>query len=324
MNNRKRLNLLLEGRKYGILEDEEYKKELNNLSLKAGRQDWKNYIDKMFLILGILFITSGIIFFFAFNWKIIPRYFKFGSIMLFLSSGVVLYNYFGHQRFLAKLCLFFSIMMTGVLLAVIGQVYQTGADSYVLFLLWSLFIIPWVIISDFSSIWIFWYVLVEITCMLFLSQHRFEMENLVYIALTNVVFYFFFEYIRTKINDSRVNNLLSSFITFMTYFFLTIISVAYILDFKYMVKSDLLPLFTPIIYGGFSYLVYKISEKKKNMVALTIQLFSYSLLVLAVAIRMISEINDRTFISLVFTMIILGEGILFTKILKKIKAKWGI
>ena len=33
--------------------------------------------------------------------------------------------------------------MIGLSLAVIGQVYQTGADSYLLFLIWTLLILPW-------------------------------------------------------------------------------------------------------------------------------------------------------------------------------------
>ncbi|MFW1806244.1 hypothetical protein ACG9Y5_19835, partial [Acinetobacter baumannii] len=28
-------------------------------------------------------------------------------------------------------------------LAVIGQIYQTGADSYLLFLIWSILLLPW-------------------------------------------------------------------------------------------------------------------------------------------------------------------------------------
>lgn len=33
--------------------------------------------------------------------------------------------------------------MVGLSLAVIGQVYQTGADSYLLFLIWTLLLLPW-------------------------------------------------------------------------------------------------------------------------------------------------------------------------------------
>ncbi|HCU74288.1 MAG TPA: hypothetical protein DGS69_01165, partial [Acinetobacter baumannii] len=34
-------------------------------------------------------------------------------------------------------------LMVGLSLAVIGQVYQTGADSYLLFLIWTLLLLPW-------------------------------------------------------------------------------------------------------------------------------------------------------------------------------------
>jgi uncharacterized membrane protein len=42
----------------------------------------------------------------------------------------------------------------GVLQAVFGQIYETGADSYVLFLIWALLIIGWVAIGGYAPLWL--------------------------------------------------------------------------------------------------------------------------------------------------------------------------
>ena len=43
-------------------------------------------------------------------------------------------------------------LMIGLSLAVIGQIYQTGADSYLLFLLWSVLLFTVVISSEYRCI----------------------------------------------------------------------------------------------------------------------------------------------------------------------------
>ena len=48
-------------------------------------------------------------------------------------------------------------VLIGVFLAVFGQIYQTGADAYQLFLLWAVIIFPFAIISTNNFLWILWY-----------------------------------------------------------------------------------------------------------------------------------------------------------------------
>ena len=44
-----------------------------------------------------------------------------------------------------RISLFATAFLSGILLAVFGQVYQTGADPYGLFLAWALLILPWAV-----------------------------------------------------------------------------------------------------------------------------------------------------------------------------------
>ena len=60
--------------------------------------------------------------------------------------------------------------MVGVLLAVFGQIYQTGADAYELFMGWTALIFGWVLISKFAGLCFFWLIVVNATIMLYFGQ----------------------------------------------------------------------------------------------------------------------------------------------------------
>jgi len=63
-----------------------------------------------------------------------------------------------------------SWVLVGVFLAVFGQVYQTGADAYQLFVGWALLILPWVAMCRFAGLWVLWLAIVNIAVSLFWEQ----------------------------------------------------------------------------------------------------------------------------------------------------------
>ena len=63
-----------------------------------------------------------------------------------------------------------AALLFGGLLAVYGQIYQTGADAYELFLSWSLFTIGWVVISRFTPFWLIWLLALNLTLVLYWGQ----------------------------------------------------------------------------------------------------------------------------------------------------------
>ena len=57
-----------------------------------------------------------------------------------------------------------------MLLAVYGQVYQTGADAFGLFLGWAALIFSWVMIGEFAALWLLWLVLLNTGAILYWQQ----------------------------------------------------------------------------------------------------------------------------------------------------------
>jgi uncharacterized membrane protein len=124
---------------------------------------WRLWLDRGLLILGVILIVAGIGYFFAHNWQHLTDDDK-----LVLAGGSVLIAFIaslfaGVDRFVGKLLLLAAGMLVGVFIAVFGQVYQTGADTYELFQAWALLILPWVVLGRFVPLWLFWLVLINLT-----------------------------------------------------------------------------------------------------------------------------------------------------------------
>ena len=123
---------------------------------------WSLWLDRGLLILGVILIVAGIGYFFAHNWQHLTENDKLG-----LAGGSVLIAflgaiYAGADRFLGKLLLLAASLLVGVFIAVFGQIYQTGADTYELFQAWALLILPWVVLGRFVPLWLIWLGLVNL------------------------------------------------------------------------------------------------------------------------------------------------------------------
>lgn len=140
------------------------------MDLLYPNKQWGHWIGNLLLILGWVFILSGIIYFFAFNWHKMSSAYKFSSIQVLIL--VCLAGAWAHSidNLKGKLFLTGGCVLIGVFLAVFGQIYQTGADSYLLFLGWAAIIAPFVIISQFAPLWAIWLLLINITVVLFWEQ----------------------------------------------------------------------------------------------------------------------------------------------------------
>ena len=135
-----------------------------------GSRAWLKFLKVFFLGLGVSFAVTGIIFFFAYNWDELHKFVKLGLIAgLFMATTLtaLLTNL---SPLLKKVLLTASSLLVGVFLAVFGQVYQTGANAYDLFLNWTLFIALWALIVNFAPLWTVFLTLINITILLYAEQ----------------------------------------------------------------------------------------------------------------------------------------------------------
>lgn len=134
-----------------------------------GRMEWRRFLDGLALWSGATFLALAVIFFFAYNWKELGSFTRFGIAELLLAASVLASWRLGVERTVGKAALLAATLLVGALLALVGQTYQTGADPWELFATWSLFVLPWVAISRFPALWLVWLALVNLALALYHS-----------------------------------------------------------------------------------------------------------------------------------------------------------
>lgn len=147
------------------------------------KDKWQKFLLLFFITLGIGFTTAGIIFFFAYNWADLNKFAKLGltEILVVATTLIVLLPKINITT--RNIILTGSSCLVGVLFAVFGQIYQTGANAYDFFLAWTLFITLWVAVSNFAPLWLLYIVLLNTTFFLYTEQVAKDWPALLVIAL---------------------------------------------------------------------------------------------------------------------------------------------
>jgi uncharacterized membrane protein len=136
----------------------------------ADAASWRKFLNILLISLGAGFCVSGIIFFFAYNWDDLHKFVKIG-ITEGLVIGLVLSILFSKlNQGIKNVILTATAVLVGVMIAVFGQIYQTGANAYDFFMGWTLFISLWVIISNYPPLWLVYLVLANTTFILYTQQ----------------------------------------------------------------------------------------------------------------------------------------------------------
>lgn len=128
---------------------------------------WRRFIDRTLLFVGVAMVASGMVFFFAFNWQDLGRFAKFALVEVPLVGGLGLVWRLGLESLAGKAAVLFVSLVTGALLALVGQTYQTGADTFELFAAWAVAILPWALVARFTPLWIVWLALVNLAVALY-------------------------------------------------------------------------------------------------------------------------------------------------------------
>lgn len=117
---------------------------------------WEAWGRRALLAAGMAHLLAGVIFFFAFNWAELTPLTKFGVLGAGASLAALAALLARLDSPAGQALLISASVLLGALLAVIGQVYQTGADTYELFAFWALLILPWVAVSRSAAHWLAW------------------------------------------------------------------------------------------------------------------------------------------------------------------------
>jgi len=158
---------ILEWIAQGRLQDDALPAALRLAGLHPDKKDWREFFNQLTLWLGVIFCATAVIFFFAYNWQAMGQFAKFGLVEILIVVSLVLCWRLDLNHVAGQATLLFATLLVGALLALVGQTYQTGADTYELFTVWAIAVLPWVTVCCFAPLWLFWLGLINVAAVLY-------------------------------------------------------------------------------------------------------------------------------------------------------------
>lgn len=144
----------------------------------------KQFLALLCMSLSVVLLASGAVTWVAANWESISPGFKLVSVqsVLLLIGAVLLWLRlrFREEQLVASAGMqwlyqgvaFLGAVVSGALIALVGQIYQTGADTWQTFALWFLLILPWFAFSPGIFIATLAAVVANTAAFLFLRQNH--------------------------------------------------------------------------------------------------------------------------------------------------------
>ncbi|WP_171051012.1 GDYXXLXY domain-containing protein [Bacillus sp. BHET2] len=123
-------------------------------------------------LFGVVFLLASALYFFASNWQVFSRLEKValaGSlIVLFYGSAFLLDRVVKGAHFLSNWLLVSGMISFGLSVALLGQLYNSHADSYLLFLVWSIPAFLFSLYTRYSGFYALTHILLHLTIYFYL------------------------------------------------------------------------------------------------------------------------------------------------------------
>ena len=164
------------------------------LEVYPSKRTWLDFFNKALLIIGAVALVLSLVFFIAYNWQNLGKIGKFALVEGALAITIALYVALSFRQLrrqfqlIRQLLLLIASIITGSLLALFGQIYQTGADTWQLFFAWAILITPWVVIARFPALWLLWLGLINAFLLLYLDVAnlqfiKYSLQNVSQVAI---------------------------------------------------------------------------------------------------------------------------------------------
>ncbi len=140
------------------------------LDLTGSRPDaraWLGFAANLLRAAGVGALGAGIIFFVAANWQdygVMGR-FAILQVAFALCAGLALWR--PPPQVIGQSALLVATLLTGALLALFGQSYQTGADVYELFIAWAALALPFALAGRSGALWAVWWCVLNVALALY-------------------------------------------------------------------------------------------------------------------------------------------------------------
>ena len=270
-------------------------------------------IKKFFLLFSVVFLIAGVTSFTAYNWASMSNIEKLVVPSALIVIGLVAYLFLEKEIY-KNLAVFFSSFMIGTLFAVYGQVYQTGADTWILFRNWAIFLIIPMVATGYYSVMTLFSIIVAIAISfyldLYLSGAIIPFLSSLIFGVILIVYPFLQKRFNFKFNNIFYNIMIGIFyICFIASGFAAVVSNNY----------SLLAIIIYLLFVGGVYSIAYIQLKKITVKILSITALGF--FGVAFIVKMIENIffGDLTAYILLSLLVIIGTITGIVKSVEKIE-----
>ncbi|MGB8002272.1 MAG: GDYXXLXY domain-containing protein [Anaerobacillus sp.] len=236
-------------------------------------------------LLGVSLVISSIIYFFASNWKEIERIEKIGLaiglMFLFFVVATILSRFQHSHRFLERWLWLTGTIAFGVSVALIGQTYNSHADSYLLYLIWLIPAIVFGALTGYKAFYVLGFLLSQLAFYFYVYPTSYFPDWKPVTALILVLIYLLFTHAWFFL--SRSSLLRSNWIMFGSFCLIHLVFIAS--GFGYWEYSTILS-WVYVGYGLLSVFYWKHREEKELFVltGIALGLFLFG--------KMVEELGD--------------------------------
>lgn len=136
---------------------------------------WRGFLDAVTLWLGVALCAAAVVCFVEAKWDALGRFARLGVMEAALVAATLTAWWLGIARPAGQAALALATVLLGGLLAVVGQTYQTGADTWELFALWTALALPWTLAARNTAQWLGWGLLLNLAVGLRLGLRTFDL-----------------------------------------------------------------------------------------------------------------------------------------------------
>jgi uncharacterized membrane protein len=287
------------------------------------KYDFLVFTRMVLLWVGAIALVMALLMFMAYNWDDLGRFAKFIIVEVSLVATAVIYFFTGKYKLLQQISLMLASITLGILLALIGQTYQTGADPWQLFAAWALLMTPWAVVAGYAGLWILWILLLNLAMILY--HQKFDLSLFLFLEMSdkllelmfalNTMLWLAWAYLSTKYETFQ-DTLSMRFLAFISMASITSLSI---FSFYAIFTVSLWHFALYALTLGFVYIMYRVRSIDMYMMSLfTLSLFFFAL---GIVFRFVSFdiFNDITSFVLVMLVVIGGLTSLIVSWMKRLK-----
>lgn len=230
---------------------------------KKSFEDWIQFFESTLLSIGSALLLSGIFFLVAFNWNHLDRFTKLGIVGLLNLIAYWFTIFFRKNPLYFEIGLTTIFFLTASALFTFGQIYQTGADVYDLFVGWAGLTFLLTLVSRGGVVAGLWMVLLTFTIFLYTEQVSTGGVNHIVFTVASLLFGGFvlsFDWVKTNPYSDRTKVFLSGLGLTIALCFLNLASFSLFRNYE-VIYSDFTSVFfkilLPLTFYVFFYYFYR-------------------------------------------------------------------